>query len=51
MVALDTKYHVICLVTLYCKAKMFKKSGKCESEEDERIRQGVAIAEPIAYID
>jgi len=49
LIALEAKYHVRCLVSLYNRAKQAK--GSDEQKDSCTINQGIALAELVAYIE
>ncbi len=48
LIALEAKYHVQCLVSLYNKARQTK--GPEEQKDSSTINQGIALAELVAFI-
>ena len=52
MLALKVKYHQTCLVRLYNRARKLKREENKGSSNNspDSIDQGVALAEPIAYL-
>ena len=49
LIALEAKYHVQCLVSLYNRARQTK--GSDEKKDSCTINQGIALAELVAYIE
>ena len=49
LIALEAKYHVQCLVSLYNRARQTK--GSHEQEDSGTMNQGIALAELVAYIE
>ena len=49
LIALEAKYHVQCLVSLFNRARQTK--GSHEQEDSGTINQGIALAELVAYIE
>ena len=49
MVAIDAKYHLQCLVSLYNRASALSTTRK--TDESRKVNEGIALAELLAYID
>lgn len=49
MIALDAKYHLQCLVSLYNRASALSTTRK--TDESGKVSKGIALAELLAYID
>ena len=50
MVALEAKYHIKCLVSLYNRAQKTKVEGYRDADEKEAL-SGIAFAELVMYIE
>ena len=49
MVAIDAKYHLQCLVSLYNRASALSTTRK--TDESRKVNEGIALAELLAYMD
>ncbi|KAG7172958.1 hypothetical protein Hamer_G008456, partial [Homarus americanus] len=50
-IAQEAKYHVQCLVSVYNKARQAKVQVSDEMEDNTLINPGIALAEPVSYIE
>ena len=49
MVAIEAKYHLVCLADLYNRAIAFQKKG--DEPSNEKVHEGIALAELLEYIE